>query len=364
MEEHKQVLRMGAAVVILAIVLRLIGAGFFSPVRELIENPKVLSFFVYLQTGRVVRYNEAQIPETVPEPNIPPVESLPQEEQPQEEQPQEEQPKEPEPEKPKPVQPVRPVFGEEDLSQIGVTYRCGYRPTLAPLLSQPLDWSLTGDSPSVLIIHTHATESYEKQPGENYVEDVTYRTRNEAYNMVSIGDEVARILEEGGITVLHDRSFHDYPSYNGSYNNARNAIMEYLEKYPSIQMVLDIHRDASDGANGQQMVTAATVNGEPSAQVMVVVGTDESGNYHPNWRGNLSVGLKLTAVMERQTPGITRPLTLRSERFNMDLTAASLLIEVGAAGDTHAQAMVAAGELARGILALANGACLQNVPPV
>lgn len=347
MEQHKQILRMGAAVVILAIVLRLIGAGFFSPIREMFENPKVLSFFVYLQTGRVVRYGSLEAPQSTS-----PTEQKP----PEEAKPQETQPQEPQPEESKPIKPVRPVFGEEDLSLIGVTYRCNYRPALAPLLSQSLDLSLIGDAPTVLIVHTHATESYEKQPGEEYVEDVTYRTRNEAYNMVSIGEEVARILREGGITVLHDRSFHDYPSYNGSYNHARSSIEAYLEKYPSIQMVLDIHRDASDGANGRQMVTSATVNGEASAQVMVVIGTDESGNYHPNWRENLSVGLKLTAIMERNTPGITRPLTLRSERFNMDLTAASLLIEIGAAGDTHAQAMVAAGELARGILALANGA--------
>lgn len=346
MEQHRKVLRMGAAVVILAIVLRLIGAGFFSPIREMFENPRVLSFLVYLQTGRVVRYSDLKTPEVTPKPTAPTGEAQPEDDQTEELPPVESQP----------TEPVRPVFGEEDLSQIDVTYRCDYRPALAPLLSQPLDWSLIGEAPTVLIVHTHATESYEKQPGEEYVEDVTYRTRNEAYNMVSIGDEVARILRAGGITVLHDRTFHDYPSYNGSYNNARSSIQAYLEKYPSIQMVLDIHRDASDGANGQQMVTSATVEGEPSTQLMVVVGTDGTGNYHPNWRGNLSVGLKLTALLERQNPGITRPLTLRADRFNMDLTNASLLIEVGAAGDTHERAMVAARALAQGILALAHGA--------
>ena len=173
--------------------------------------------------------------------------------------------------------------------------------------------------------------------------------------MVSIGDEVARVLSMGGISVLHDRSYHDYPSYNGSYGNARMSIEEYLRQYPSIQMVLDIHRDAIDGADGNQLDTQGTVDGQSSAQLMVVVGTDATGNFHPAWQKNLSLALKLTTVLERADPGITRPINLRAERFNMDLTPGSLLIEVGGAGNTHEEAILAANALARGILTLAKG---------
>ena len=207
----------------------------------------------------------------------------------------------------------------------------------------------------MLIVHTHATEAYTQTPGREYEEDASYRTLEDRFNMVSIGEEVARVLEAGGITVLHDRSYHDYPSYNGSYGNARVAIEEYLRQYPSIQMVLDIHRDASDGADGSQLTTSAMVGGQQSAQLMVVVGTDAAGNYHPNWQQNLALGLKLSAVLERENPGVTRPVSLRSSRFNMDLTAGSLLIEVGAAGNTHEEALLAANALARGILTLAKG---------
>jgi stage II sporulation protein P len=173
--------------------------------------------------------------------------------------------------------------------------------------------------------------------------------------MVSIGEEVARILREGGVEVIHDKSYHDYPSYNGSYNNARKTIADYLEEYPSIRMVLDIHRDAAAMSNGGQLNTSATVGGQPSAQIMVVIGTDATGNHHPNWRQNLSLALKLSAQLERENPGITRPIHLRPERFNMDMTAGSLLVEVGAAGDTHEEAMIAANALARAVLALARG---------
>jgi len=120
-------------------------------------------------------------------------------------------------------------------------------------------------------------------------------------------------------------------------------------------MVLDIHRDAGAGENGYQLSTSATVGGQSSAQVMVVIGTDASGNTHPNWRTNLALALKLTAQLERNHPGVTRPVYLRQERFNMDMTPGSLLVEVGASGDTHEEAILAANALARGILQLARG---------
>ena len=130
---------------------------------------------------------------------------------------------------------------------------------------------------------------------------------------------------------------------------------EILEENPEICMVLEIHRDASDGANGSQLVTAGTVGGQRSSQLMMVVGTDTTGNYHPNWQKNLSLALKLSAVLEQSDPGITRPISLREHRFNMDLTPGSLIVEIGAAGNTHSEAMLAAGALARGVLLLANG---------
>lgn len=329
---QKKRFRMCAAAVVLAVTLRLLGGGIFTPFFQVLETPAAMSLLLYLQTGRVVRFRPDLLQETQPPPTQS-VETVPEE-------------------------PDRPTFSGADLERISVLYRCDYRPELEPLLTAPLSWNLTGPEPSVLIVHTHATESYEKQPGEDYEENDPYRTLDDRYNMVSVGDEVARVLEAGGITVLHDRSYHDYPSYNGSYGNARVSIEEYLRRYPSIQMVLDIHRDASDGADGSQLTTAGTVGGQPSAQLMVVVGTDATGNYHPHWQENLGTGLKLTALLERQNPGITRPLTLRSERFNMDLTRASLLIEVGAAGDSHEQAMLAANALGQGILALAQGSGL------
>lgn len=249
-----------------------------------------------------------------------------------------------------PVQDV--VLTREDMDLISMNYRCELRPELEPLLLQPLVWDLTQDAPSVLIVHTHATECYTDAQAVQYD---PYRTLDENQNMVRMGKELARLLEAGGIGVIHDTTYHDYPDYNSAYVNTRNTIAAWLEKYPSIRMVLDLHRDASDTTAGQ-LVTSATVGGQRSAQLMMVVGTDAMGNYHPNWKENLALGLKLSAILEQENPGICRPVTLRAERFNMDMTPGSLLVEVGAAGNTGQEALIAVHALARGILALAHGA--------
>ena len=205
----------------------------------------------------------------------------------------------------------------------------------------------------MLIIHTHATETYTKQ-GENYTESSDFRTLDEHYNMISIGDRVAEILSSHGISVLHDRDLHDYPSYNGSYASSREAIAEYLRRYPGIQLVLDLHRDASGDLNNQ-FRPVVQVDGQATAQMMLVMGTNASGQSHPDWQENLSLGLKLHVTLEQQAPGIMRPLCLRSQRFNQDMTAGSLLIEMGAAGNSHPEALRAAEQLAYAIVTLAQG---------
>ena len=325
MDYQRQALKIGAVAIAFAVLLRLLGFA-FSSARDIFQETEWLSLAVFLQTGRVVRYPQAE--ETQPE-TTESLPSLPQEE--------------------------RPVFSQGDLETVGLINDSGYRVDMESLLTSALAWDLTDDQPAVLILHTHATEGYTPTPGANYDASEDYRTLDIHYNMVSIGEEVARILREGGVEVIHDQTLHDYPSYNSSYGNARQTIADYLEKYPSIQMVLDIHRDAGVMNDGSQLSTSATVGGQPSAQIMLVIGTDATGNYHPNWRQNLALAAKLTAQLERENPGITRPIHLRPERFNMDMTAGSLLVEVGAAGDTHEEAMLAANALARAVLALAKG---------
>lgn len=326
-------LRLGAAAIALALALRLLAGGALERAAAWLIKPETQSFLLYLETGRIVRFSPSL------EENADFAGESP---------------------GPSPVLPNGPVpvFAAAEAAGVDIRYSCSQRPDLGSLLAQPLEWELRGEEPTVLILHTHATESYTKQ-GEDYLESSAYRTLDERYNMLSVGDALARVLEENGIRVIHDRTLHDYPSYNGSYTHARKTIAGYLEEYPSIRLVLDLHRDAS-GDIHDQMRTEAVVDGQPSAQLMLVMATGSAGLSHPNWQTNLALGLKLQLQLERIAPGITRPMDLRGQRFNQDMTTGSLLIEVGAAGNTHEEAIRAAEVLGSAIVALAEGANLEG----
>ena len=174
--------------------------------------------------------------------------------------------------------------------------------------------------------------------------------------MISIGDRVAEILESGGVHVIHDRSFHDYPSYNSAYNNARAAVQTYLAENPELCLVLDLHRDAREDSSGNQKGETVEIGGKTVAKLMLVMGSDKGSLSYPNWQTNLALAVKLQAQLEADWPGLCRPVKLSASRYNQDLSTGALLVEVGAAGNTHAEAMGAAELLAQGILTLANGA--------
>lgn len=350
MNHQQRSLRAGASVILCALLLRLGTTGFFQPVAEFLAKPNIASFLIYLETGRIVRFSpsspvlevfeyESPVPdfalETIPEFTQPPE-------------------TEPPPPQTEPAATL-PSFCGTDGETVEFKYGCAIYPDRAALIKRPLQWELTGEAPTVLILHTHTTESYTREPGEEYEESAAFRTLDKAYNMVSIGDHLASLLEAGGITVLHDRELHDYPSYNGSYSSSRKSMAQYLEEYPSIQLVLDLHRDASADLNNQ-MRTEATVDGKASAQIMLVVGTNASGLKHPHWEDNLSLALKLHVQLERLAPGICRKLNLRAQRFNQDAHAGALLVEMGAAGNSRTEALLAAEVLARAIMDLSHGA--------
>lgn len=257
---------------------------------------------------------------------------------------------------PEPTEPSRPQFTAQEAVHTPLRYSCDYRPEVEALLCKELRWNLAGDAPTVLIVHTHASESYTRESGQTYTETTAYRTLDEEYNMLAVGDLLAQLLEEAGIGVIHDRQLHDYPSYNSSYANSRRSIKAYLEQYPGLLLVLDLHRDAVESADGKQLATHATVDGLAAAQIMFLVGTDASGNDHPNWQDNLALAAKLNVCMEQLCPGITRKATLRAQRFNQDLGQAALLVEIGAAGNTLEEALRAVPVLAQAVIALKNGA--------
>jgi len=209
-----------------------------------------------------------------------------------------------------------------------------------------------GEEPEILIIHTHTTEAYTMDGTDIYTESSTARTTDNYYNMVRVGEEMAKIFREAGFSVVHDTGCYDYPEYNGAYTRSGASIQNWLEKYPSIRVVLDVHRDALIAEDGTVYKTAAELEGEKTAQCMLVVGTDAGGQSHPNWRQNLALALAVQHRANRDWPTLARPMVVRSSRFNQQLTPASLLVEVGSHGNTLQEALTAARLFAQSMSAV------------
>lgn len=221
------------------------------------------------------------------------------------------------------------------------------QPDPEALLAQPVALDFSGQEPRILIVHTHTTESYTQEPGWEYEPSGSYRTLDEDYNMLRVGAFLSEQLNALGIPTVQAREVNDYPSYNGSYSASAQVIEEYLQRYPGICMVIDVHRDAVEYEDGSQMPTAREVAGQDCAGLLLVMGSDEGGLYHPDWQENLSWALKIQAAAMELYPDLMRPLSLRQERFNQNLTPGSILLEVGTAGDTMEEALNAAGYFAR-----------------
>ena len=325
---EQKVLRTGTMVIVCALVLRLLSGMTLSP--------KLASMMIFLQTGRIVRpsgivLTPKEDEETThisrPTENTDSATSVP--------------------------SPVLPVFSPNDADAIDIKCGFAYSANLSELLCKPLNWNLADGQPAVLIYHSHATESF--SPTSSYKETSEYHTLDTSQNMISIGAHLAALLEEKGIGVIHDTSLHDDPSYTDAYSNSRKSVQAYLKEHPSIRLVLDLHRDAYEDAKGNQVSQTVFSEGVSLAPLMFVVGSDYGGSTHPQWRENLALALKLQTLIDDTCPGICRNINLRSQKFNQDLSPGTLLVEVGAAGNTHAQALRAAEVLADGIGRLAHG---------
>ena len=344
MNMDRKVLRIGTAMVVGAVVLRLLSGGLAGNIVKALSSPEAASRMLYLSSGRIVHYAEAlaSLP-TEPEAVLPTESTT---------EPIQTEPSQTPTEPLLPQQPV--VFTAADADLVTIKDHCGYDLSVEDLLERTLSWDLTQEGPTVLILHTHGTESYENTEGDASWSN--YRSTDDHYNMISIGDRVTEILEEAGIGVIHDRTAHDQLAYNGSYDRARDPMKQYLKEYPSIQLVLDLHRDAAKDSQGNQIGYTVTTDKGEAAKLMLVVGSNAGGLKHTYWRHNLALAVKLHAQLEKECPGICRTLQLRTSRFNQDLSKGALLIEVGAAGNTRQEALLAAEILANCLLELSAGA--------
>lgn len=198
------------------------------------------------------------------------------------------------------------------------------------------------EGPKVLIVHTHGSEAYTMPPGQEYEASGECRTTDCAFNVVRVGDELANMLEEAGIEVLHDATLHDYPEYSGAYGRSLTAAEKAMEEYPSISLVLDIHRDAISDADGSPYKVVSNVAGVNAAQMSFIIGTDGGGLEHPEWRENLKLAAAVQQRLLEDYPTLMRPISVRNSRYNQHVSPGALLVEMGAAGNSLDEALLSA----------------------
>lgn len=196
----------------------------------------------------------------------------------------------------------------------------------------------TSKKPLVLIVHTHGTESYLADRTNYYFAEETFRTHEAERSVVAVGAVLAEKLSAAGINTVHDTTMYDIDDFNKAYTYSKKAVAEWLEKYPSIKYVIDLHRDAIFDSDGIGQKPIAQIDGTDAAQVMFVIGTNEGGAAHPEWRENLTVAVDVQQRMNDLYPTLARPLCLRSASFNQQLCAGSLLLEVGSCANTITEA--------------------------
>ncbi len=198
-------------------------------------------------------------------------------------------------------------------------------------ICNPNDLNLP-NTKKVLIYHTHTCESYTPSEKYNYTMTGNYRTTDNNYNMVKVGEELTKYLEQKGFTVIHNTTCHDYPAYSGSYDRSYSTIQTVLNENSDIQIVIDLHRDAV--GDGTSYGPTVKVNGESVAQLMFVIGTDGGGLEHPNWNQNLKTAVKIQETANSIYPGLFRPMIVRNSRYNQHISMGASIIEVGATGNT------------------------------
>jgi len=221
-----------------------------------------------------------------------------------------------------------------------------YKADINKMLSDSLDFQLSKKGTSIIILHTHTTEAYMSENKSNTNTDDGYRTTSPNRNVTRVGLELKKQLDVYKIKAIQDTTMHDYPEYLGAYSRSLKSTLNDLKKHPEANAVFDIHRDAYGETEGNLRV-ATKINGSDAAKIMFVVGTDELGLEHKDWRENLKLAVKLQENANKIYPGLCREIDLRKERFNQHSAPGAIIIEVGGTGNTVVEAERSMKYLAR-----------------
>lgn len=212
------------------------------------------------------------------------------------------------------------------------------------LANMNLSTNITVNSKNILIFHTHTCESYTQTDANKYESTGNYRTTDLNHNVVRVGDELQKYLTSYGYNVIHNKTFHDYPAYTGSYGRSLKTVSGILSQNKDTDVVIDLHRDA---IGDDSYAPKVKIGDEYAAQIMFVIGTNGSGLTHDNWQQNLQFAMKVQQKANELYPGLFKPILLRNARYNQHLSKAANIIEIGATGNTLEECETSAKYLAK-----------------
>ena len=212
------------------------------------------------------------------------------------------------------------------------------------LANMNLSTNITVNSKKILIFHTHTCESYTQTDANKYESTGNYRTTDLNHNVVRVGDELQKYLTSYGHNVIHNKTFHDYPAYTGSYGRSLKTVSGILSQNKDTDVVIDLHRDA---IGDDSYAPKVKIGDEYAAQIMFVIGTNGSGLAHDNWQQNLQFAMKVQQKANELYPGLFKPILLRNARYNQHLSKAANIIEIGATGNTLEECETSAKYLAK-----------------
>ena len=209
--------------------------------------------------------------------------------------------------------------------KVAVQNRTSEKMDIKKVLAEPVDLKIEDKTkPTILIYHTHTTESYQMLDTDWFTKSYQTRSNLATRNMVRVGDEIVAQLEAAGFAVIHDTKIYD-ATYNGAYYRSEDAIEAYQKKYPQLQVLLDIHRDAIQTNDTTRIKPVATINGKKAAQIMIISGCEGGGvTDFPDWRYNLRFATQLQKICEESYPGLMRPLYFCNRQYNMHKSHCSL----------------------------------------
>lgn len=224
----------------------------------------------------------------------------------------------------------------------GVAIKNGTDYTLTDEILNPS--GLEYNKSDVIIFHTHTCESYTPTEAYPYEESGTFRTIDLNYSVSRVGDSLTDQLTSYGFNVIHNKTYHDYPAYTGSYGRSMETVQGILNEKPNTDIIIDLHRDAIADTT---YAPSVQIGDEIASQLMFVIGTDGGGLEHPNWQQNLKFAISVQKKANELYPGLFRSILLRNSRYNQQLGKAACIIEVGATGNTLEQSMTSMKYLAK-----------------